>query len=289
MAQVVPPLSFDREGSNLFLPWTIGLKTFFAALAVAALMSLEHAIVYWQSGAFTVVTIELPATAGTAMVNDALEVMQRTIGIETAEPIPPARVAALIEPWIGQDNLPADLPLPVLIDVSVVPRALVDWQEVSARLANVVPEASLDTGKAWVERLIDLARLAQLVAGAMLLLIAGVGVLTVIFATRAGLAAQRSMIELLHLLGANDHYIARHFQRHALWLGLRGGTCGVLFAFAALFGLSHVGGRIDAPLLPELSLGIFGLSVLVVLPFLTGIIAMYSARLTVLRSLARMP
>ena len=97
------------------------------------------------------------------------------------------------------------------------------------------------------------------------------------------------MIELLHLLGATDHYIARHFQRHALWLGLRGGICGVLLAFAVLFGFSHVGGRIDAPLLPELSLGILGLSVLVVLPLLTGVVAMCSARLTVLRSLARMP
>ncbi len=289
MARVVPPLSFGREGGNLFLPWTIGLKAFFAALAVATLLSLQHAVVYWQSGDFAVVTVELPAAADTPMVNDALEVMQRTIGIEAAEPIPPASVAALVEPWIGDGNLPADLPLPVLIDVSVIPGAQVDWAEVSARLGDVVPEASLDTGKVWVERLIDLARLAQLVTVVMLLLIVGVGILTVVFATRAGLAVQRSTIELLHLLGATDSYVARQFQRHALWLGLRGGICGVLPAYAVLYGLSHAGERIEAPLLPELAIGLTGLSVLVALPVATGMIAMLSARLTVLRSLARMP
>ena len=279
MARIVPPLSFGREGGNLFLPWTIGLKAFFAALAAAALLSLEHAVVYWQSGDFAVVTVELPAAADTPMVNDALEVMQRTIGIEAAEPISPASVAALVEPWIGDGNLPADLPLPVLIDVSVIPGAQVDWEEVGARLADVVPEASLDTGKVWVERLIDLARLAQLVTAAMLLLIAGVGVLTVVFATRAGLAVQRS----------TDSYIARQFQRHALWLGFRGGVCGVLPAYGVLYGLGHAGDRIEAPLLPELAIGVTGLSVLVALPIATGLIALLSARLTVLRSLARMP
>lgn len=289
MARIVPPLSFGREGGNLFLPWTIGLKAFFAALAVAALLSLEHAVVYWQSGDFAVVTVELPALADTPMVNDALEVMQRTIGIEAAEPISPESVAALVEPWIGQGNLPADLPLPVLIDVSVIPGAQVDWAEVSARLSDVVPEATLDTGKVWVEKLIDLARLAQLVAALMLLLIVGVGVLTVVFATRAGLAVQRSTIELLHLLGATDAYIARQFQRHALWLGLRGGVCGVLPAYGVLYGLGHAGDRIEAPLLPELAVGAIGLSVLIVLPIMTSVIAMLSARQTVLRSLARMP
>ncbi|MDP6953867.1 MAG: cell division protein [Alphaproteobacteria bacterium] len=289
MARVVAPLSFGREGGNLFLPWTIGLKAFFAALAASALLSLEHAVVYWQSGDFAVVTVELPAGADTAMINDALEVMQRTIGIEAAEPIPPASVAALVEPWIGDGNLPADLPLPVLIDVAVIPGAQVDWADVTTRLGAAVPEASLDTGKVWVEKLIDLARLAQLVAAVMLLLIAGVGVLSVVFATRAGLAVQRSTIELLHLLGASDSYIARQFQRHALWLGLRGGICGVLPAYGVLYGLSHVGDRIEAPLLPELAIGTTGSAVLILLPVATALIAMFSARQTVLRSLARMP
>ena len=289
MAKVIPALAFGREGSDRFLPWTIGLKAFFAALALAGVLALENAVAHWQSGAFAVVTVELPAAADTEMVNAALEVMQRTVGIEAAEPIAAAAVAALVEPWIGHGNLPDDLPLPVLIDVAVVPGALVDWEDARARLGAAVPAAVLDTGKAWVERLIDLARLAQMVAVAALALVATVGVLTVVFATRAGLAVHRPTIELLHILGASDAYIARQFQGHALWLGLRGGLCGVLAAMAVLYSLGFAAERIRAPLLPELVIGLTGWIVLGLLPMATALLAMFSARLTVLRSLARMP
>ena len=132
-----------------------------------------------------------------------------------------------------------------------------------------MPAAVLDTGKAWVERLIDLARLAQMVAVAALALVAVVGVLTVVFASRAGLAVPRPTIELLHILGASDAYIARQFQGHALWLGLRGGICGVLPAMAVLYSLGFAAERIEAPLLPELVIGLTGWFVLGLLPVVT--------------------
>ena len=42
------------------------------------------------------------------------------------------------------------------------------------------------------------------------------------------MAANRPVIEVLHFIGARDRYIAGQFQRHFLWLGLKGGAIGGL-------------------------------------------------------------
>ncbi|NLH80001.1 MAG: ABC transporter permease, partial [Phyllobacteriaceae bacterium] len=51
-------------------------------------------------------------------------------------------------------------------------------------------------------------------------------VLSVVFATRAAMAGNRDVIEVLHFVGAEDAFIAREFRRHFLKLGLEGGALG---------------------------------------------------------------
>jgi cell division transport system permease protein len=73
----------------------------------------------------------------------------------------------------------------------------------------------------------------------ILLLVFAATVLSVTFATRGAIATNRPVVEVLHFIGAPDSFIAGHFQRHFLWLGLKGGAIGggaaiLLFAFAEL-------------------------------------------------------
>src|SRR3546814_9385091 len=75
----------------------------------------------------------------------------------------------------------------------------------------------------------------------------------VAFVTRMGLAAHQRSIELLHMIGAQDSYVARQFQNHALRFGLRGGIIGLLGALPTLYLARLLLQRIDSGLLPELS------------------------------------
>ena len=61
--------------------------------------------------------------------------------------------------------------------------------------------------------------------------------LAVTFATRGAMAGNREILDVLHFVGAEDRFIAAQFQRHFLWLGLRGGGIGGGCAMIA-FGLS---------------------------------------------------
>ena len=64
---------------------------------------------------------------------------------------------------------------------------------------------------------------------------AGIGILALVivatiisvsFATRGAMAANRPIVEVLHFVGAGDTYIANRFLRHFLRLGLEGGLIG---------------------------------------------------------------
>jgi cell division transport system permease protein len=111
----------------------------------------------------------------------------------------------------------------------------------------------------------------------------------VIFVTRTGLAIHRRVIDIVHLIGARDAYIARQFQGHALRLGVMGGALGVALAAVTLFGIQRLLSRVDEALLPQVTLSMPQWIVLALLPVGAGAIALLTARLTVLRSLRRIP
>jgi cell division transport system permease protein len=111
----------------------------------------------------------------------------------------------------------------------------------------------------------------------------------VIFTTRSGLAVHAAIIELLHQMGAHDTYIAGQFQIQAMKLSLRGGIAGAAAAAVVLLIFAWVGRGIDAAFLPPVSLTFAEWIALLIVPAGAVAIAMLTARLTVLRALARMP
>jgi cell division transport system permease protein len=115
----------------------------------------------------------------------------------------------------------------------------------------------------------------------------------VIYATQAGLQAHREIVEVVHMIGARDVFIASEFQRHFLWLGLRGGLIGLVLAAATLLGSSFFWDSREAPVgaqyLPQLVSAPQHYIWLLFVPAAIGLIAMWTARFTVLRVLGRMP
>src|SRR3546814_18809787 len=94
------------------------------------------------------------------------------------------------------------------------------------------------------------ARSAEWLAYAILAVVAATTIAIVTFATRAGLSANRDVVEVLHLTGARDRFIAAEVQRHFLHLGLRGGAIGLVLSIATFLLLSLQGGAASMFLVP---------------------------------------
>jgi cell division transport system permease protein len=291
-------LPLDRDGSVRFLPWIVALMVYLASLALASTLVVRDAVMRWDRGLTGTLTVELPsASAGNrddGAIDLALKVLRATPGVTRADAFDTKRTAELLAPWLGTDIDAADLPLPRLIDVQIEPRVGVDLAALGQRLAQAVPGAQLDDHRRWLDRVLRTALAIEIVAGAIVALVGLVAVLAVIFATRAGLAVHHGIVEVLHLIGARDGYIARQFEWHALRLGIKGGIWGLVLGIATLLGVAaaarQVGALDDAArVLPALSAPAIEWVLLLLLPVAAGLVSMLTARITVLRALKRLP
>ena len=281
----------DHTGAGRFLPWVIAVMAFLATLAVAGGLALDGAVRSWQSGLEGHVTVEVPAGKGADLdkrVAKSLEVLRGTAGVRGAHALDDAEHARLLAPWFGPDNPVGDLPIPRLIDVELDDAHQLDFAYLARRLAEAVPGVRLDDHKVWVGQLVRLARGVQFVAAATVVLIAGALAAVVIFAVRATLSVHHAIVGLLHVMGARDSYIARQFQNHAMWMGLRGGVVGLALAALTLFALTRLAARLEAPLLDQLAIGPTTLLSLALVPIASTAIAFVTARLTVLGAIGRM-
>jgi cell division transport system permease protein len=288
-------LPLERDGSVRFLPWIVALMVYLASLALAGTLTVREAVVRWDRGLTGTATVELPAgSRGDGAVERALKVLKSTPGVVRADPFDARRTAALLEPWLGKDIDAEALPLPRLIDVEIEPRASLDLAALGQRLAAEVPGAQLDDHRRWLDRVIRAALAIEIVAGLVVVFVGLAAVLAVVFATRTGLAVHHGIVEVLHLIGARDGYIARQFEWHALRLGFRGGVAGLALAIATLVGVAlgaAQAGAIDdaVRVLPMLSVPAAEWALLLLLPVIAGLVAMLTARITVLRALKRLP
>ena len=92
----------------------------------------------------------------------------------------------------------------------------------------------------WIRRLSVLARSMQACAGLALLMVAGVAAAVIAVATRAGLAARREAIEIVHGLGATDRYIAGRFAARATLLAAVGAALGAVVALPILLTMAQM-------------------------------------------------
>ncbi len=283
-------LPLGRDASGRFLPWIIALMVYLAGLGGIALLLLGGMLGEWDRALAGSLTVQVPADTSAARLEVITALLRQTPGVVEARLLDGAATAKLVEPWLGPSVAVERLPLPRLFDVRIDPSAAVDLAGLRRKLASVAPEAQLDDHRLALLRLRGFAVELQRLIVAGMGVVAGLLVLTVVFTARTGLAVHQPVIELLHLLGAPDRYIARQFQRHALWLGLRGGLIGAAAAAVTVIVLGRAGSGLDLPL-PVAAGGGFDWrrwGLLVLAAAAAGLVAMVTARLTILRRLARM-
>jgi len=274
------PLEDVREAALFFV---VGALCFLAALAALSAKSTYSAARAWTAEVEGEFTVSLPGGKDvTAEV--AARLLSGVEGVSEARAFSDAEIAELLAPNFGESALPADLPVPRLIAVTAEKGS---GPAISRALVEAGYDASVDAHSEWagdVRRMLAISRVVALSIVALLALSA-IGVIA--FATHAALLARRDIVDVLHVAGAKDGFIAGLFERRFWLLGLRAGTVGALLALASLALLISLG-RSSADrsgLLPQLSLDFPDLAILVVTPMIAGLAARLAARITVMRSL----
>jgi cell division transport system permease protein len=274
------PLEDAREAALFFV---VGALCFLAALAALSAKSTYGAARAWTAEVEGEFTVSLPG--GNDVTAEAVAgLLSGVEGVSEARAFSDAEIAELLAPNFGESALPADLPVPRLIAVTADKGS---GPAISRALLEAGYDAAVDSHSEWagdVRRVLAISRVVALSIVALLALSA-IGVIA--FATHAALLARRDIVDVLHVAGAKDGFIASLFERRFWLLGLRAGTVGALLALASLAFLISLG-RSSADrsgLLPQLSLDFPDLAILVVTPVIAGLAARLAARITVMRSL----
>jgi cell division transport system permease protein len=290
------PIVPDNTIGGRALIAVIAIMTFLASLTTGAVILVHAAAGDWQSEVAREVTIQVRVAPGRdieADVQRAADIARKIPGVADARAYSRDESARLLEPWLGAGLKLDDLPVPRIVVVRLEAEPAPDLAELRRRLAAEVPVASLDDHRNFVDRMRAMSNAALFGGLAILALMLLATVLSVVFATRGAMVANRNVIEVLHFIGAKNGFIAGHFQRRFLRLGLQGGAIGggsalFLFAIAELASRWLLGAAATQQfmaLFGTFSIGLTGYIAVVVQVILIALVAAYTSRTTVNRTL----
>ena len=290
------PLVPRNSISGRALVAVVAIMTFLASLTTGAVILVSGAASEWQADVAREVTIQIVPAPGRdvdALVERAAQATRNFPGIADVRAYSKEESSKLLEPWLGSGLSLDTLPVPRLIVVKIAPGAAPDVPQLRRVLAEQVPGATLDDHRGWIDRMRAMAGTAVAAGIGILLLMLTATVLSVSFATRGAMATNRTVIEVLHFVGAKSGFIAGHFQRHFLVLGLQGGAIGggaavVLFALANVisrFWAGSAGAEQTAALFGSFSIGIFGYVAVLGQVVLIAAVTAITSRHTVNRTL----
>jgi cell division transport system permease protein len=272
------PESEARDGSLIFV---VAVLCFLACLTAMGVLAADRAARGWSdqlTGEATVIVRPHGGETPDAAAARAAEALAGVAGVSEARALESAKAYDLIRPWLGDVADLEDLPIPRLVAVTLDHQQPATARALDRALKAQGVDAAVDDHSLWIKDIRKAADVVRWLGAAVFLLIAGAAAAVVAFATRAGLAARRDVVEVLHLAGAEDGFIARLFQlRFAQIAGLSG-----LLGAAAAAGVGAVlrlagGGQ---GLTPALPLAWSDLLSVLPCPLLAAVVAAIAARLT---------
>jgi len=285
-APLLPPED-ARDGALVFV---VAVLSFLACIAIVAALGANRAAGGWRTqlvGSATVLVRPSGTETADAAAARAAEVLSGIKpGVEEADALEKEKAEALLKPWLGDTDVLQDLPVPRLVSVELDPRAPASAAVMEKALKDAGVDATVDDHSLWLKDVLHAGAMARAAALGVAALMAAAAAAVIAFATRAGLAARRDLVGVLHLAGAEDGFIAGLFQvrfaRMAALAGLFGaGGAAIIAAAARAFG----GGE---GLTPALPLAWSDLLALPACPLIAALVAALAARVTALGLLKEM-
>ena len=229
-------LPLKDDSSTLFLKVMISIAVFLFAVTLAGVLSINSMLLNWNQsilGSLTVQIMPVNNINKEKALEETLDHQTRAVRflegrseIEKVTPLQDEQLEQLIKPWLGDGVNIKDLPVPRLIDVRLTKNAEVDFIELAEKLAEVSPQASLDNHKLWLNKLIKFADGLKMMALSVLLLVVVVTSGAIFYSTKTSLGLHQHIIEILHLMGAKDAYVAQQYaaapHSSVLWAALSG-------------------------------------------------------------------
>ena len=290
-------LPLQDDSSNLFLQVMISIAVFLFGVTLAGVLSINSMLATWNNSILGSLTIQVMPVNDTneekskaqtlAQQEKAVELLKNKFEVEKVTPLNDDQLHKLIQPWLGDGVNVQDLPMPRLIDVKLKKNVEVDFLKWAEELAQAAPQASLDNHKLWLNKLIKFADGLKILALTVLVLVVLITSGAIFYCTQTSLGLHKYIIEILHLMGAKDTYVAQQYAKRTAWLGFLGGIFGLLLAIPTIFIIANLAKQIEGGIISEAKLSLMDWCGIFSLPLFSMLIAMGTAYYTVKKTLEK--
>ena len=274
------------------MPWVIAIMVALTVIAAAgglALNNLAEGARSELSGGATVQIVEASPIDRDRQAQAAEVLLVQHPAVASARRVPDAELERLLEPWLGVGADKEAVPIPALIDLRLRTDATQDQLDSMRRLlADEAPAARIDAQSAWLKPVFSAISSLQWLALVLVVLLGFTSAAAVWLAARSALGTNRNTIEVVHLLGGTDGQIAQIFQRSIGFDATLGGTVGLALGLAAVLFLGQQFAGLDSGMVAGGGLSWVNWLMLAAIPVAGVMIAMLTARLTVIGALRRM-
>lgn len=214
MKMVLLPLPVtDRR----LLRSVVGALVFIVSLLALVALASHLLLSRWQSDVSSQVSFVLRAEKMNEAASQLQQLQIRLAeepAIASIQPVPEETVADLLAPWRANDQADdSNWPLPMVIDVVLKPDAIAHGEDLVGKWQETFPQWQISWHSQWAKQVrqgisVIMGLLVGLVTLIMVMLL-----LVMIMVARTRLRLQKPQIELLRILGAEDHYIRRQLLR----------------------------------------------------------------------------
>ena len=275
------------------MPSVVAIMVALTVIAAAGGLGLRNAAVAASSqlaGGITVQILEPKADARAAQAAASAAILRTMPGVSGVRPVPQDELDALIAPWLGDPGDEIDsVPVPALVDArmtgAITPARLA---AIESALHTQAPGARVDAQASWLAPVFAAINSLQWLAVALVGLLAGATVASVLLAARTALVDHREAIGIVHMLGGTDAQIARIFRRAVGMDAARGALAGTVLAAGVIWLLGTRFAGLGAGLVGAGALRWLDWGVLALVPLGAVVLAMITGQTSVRTALRRM-
>ena len=275
------------------MPWVIAIMVALTVIAAAAGLAFSNTARNASddlAGGITVQIVDANAATRDAQALAVVKALRVTPGVIEATLVSQDEVDRLIEPWLGASaSGDAGIPVPALVDArlrdGVTGEALGGLRQM---LRQIAPAARVDAQSSWLKPVFGAIDTLRWLSLALVGLLGVALAAAVLLAVRNALGSNRDTIEIVHLLGGTDAQIARIFQRAIGYDAAVGGIVGLALGLVVVLLLGQQFAALGAGLVSSGALQWSDWLLLVLIPLAGIVLAMLTARQTVVRALRKM-
>ena len=275
------------------MPWVIAIMVALTVIAAAAGLAFSNTARNASdalSGGVTVQIVNANQSERDRQAQAAVRALRQMPGVVDVTLVSQDEVDRLIEPWLGASaSGDAGIPVPAIVDARL--RDPVSGESLGALrqlLRRVAPAARVDAQSTWLKPVFGAIDTLRWLSLALVGLLGFALAAAVLLAVRNALGSNRDTIEIVHLLGGTDAQIARIFQRAIGYDAGIGGIVGLALGLVVVLLLGQQFAALGAGLVSSGAFEWNDWLLLALIPLIGVVLAMFTARQTVMRALRKM-